>query len=95
LFLNLSKIDISQNMKFLLVCVERSTQHDCSAMFVVESTAAFCSGASGANRRTIVLERARLDGQALFLAGSDFPERVKVFLHESLRPLIRPIQADT
>jgi len=63
-------------------------------MFVVES-AVFCLGASAANRRTSVLERARLDGQALFLAGSDFPERVKVFLHESLRALIGPIQADT
>ncbi len=38
---------------------------------------------------------ARLDGQALFPAGSDFPERIKVFLHESLRALIGPIQADT
>ena len=37
----------------------------------------------------------RLDGQALFAAGSDVPERVKVFLHESLRTLIGPIQADT
>jgi hypothetical protein len=56
-FLKRSKIDISQNVKFLFVCFERSTQHDHSAMFVVESTAAFCLGASGANRRTSALER--------------------------------------
>jgi hypothetical protein len=64
-------------------------------MFVVESAAAFCLGASGANRRTSGLERSPPDGQALFPAGSDFPERVKVFLHESLCALIGPIQADT
>ena len=40
------------------------------------------------------LNAARLDGQALLLAGSDFPERVEVFLQESLRALIGPIQAD-
>jgi hypothetical protein len=56
-FLKRSKIDISQNVKFLFVCFERSTQHDCSVMFVVESTEAFCLGASGANRRTSELER--------------------------------------
>jgi hypothetical protein len=41
----------------LFVCFERSTKDDCSAMFVVESTAAFCLGASGANHRTSALER--------------------------------------
>ena len=64
-------------------------------MFVVESAAAFCLGASGANHRTNLWNAARLDGQALFPAGSDFPERVEVFLHESLRALIGPTQADT
>jgi hypothetical protein len=72
-------------VKFLFVCFERSTQHDCSAMFVVESTTA----------ERAPWNAARLYGQALFPAGSDFPERVKVFLHESLRALIGPIQADT
>src|SRR4029077_9953759 len=57
-------------------------------------------GRSSAAVSTRIAERApwnaaRLEGQALFPAGSDFPERVKVFLHESLRALIRPIQADT
>src|SRR5207237_4683445 len=40
-FLKRSKIDISGNLRFSFVCVERSTQHVCSAMFVVDSTAAF------------------------------------------------------
>ena len=65
-------------------------------MFVVESTAAFCLGVQAAR----IAERAPwnaagLYGQALFLAGSDFPERAKVFLHESLRALIGPIQIET
>ncbi len=57
-------------------------------MFVVESTTAFCLGAKA-------LERARLGGQALLLAGSDFPECVEVFLQELLRSFVGPIQGDT
>jgi hypothetical protein len=38
---------------------------------------------------------ARIDGQALFPAGSDFPQRIKVFLQELLRSFVSPIQADT
>jgi len=95
-FLKQSNIDISQNVKIsFLYALSGVPQHDCSAVLVVESTAAFCLGASGANRRTSGLEHSHLEGQALFPAGSDFPERVKVFLHESLRALIGPIQADT
>ena len=74
--------------------LERSTQDDCSAMFV-ESTAAFCLRTSATNRRTSELERSRLDGQALFLAGSDLAQCVEVFLQEPLSAFIGPIQADT
>jgi len=38
---------------------------------------------------------ARLDGQALFAAGSDFAQCVEVFLQEPLSAFIGPIQADT
>ena len=40
-------------------------------------------------------ERGRLDGEALFPAGSEFPQRVKVFLQELLRSFVGPIQGDT
>ena len=73
---------------FFLYALNGVPQHDCSAMFVVESTTASCLSARA-------LERARLDGQALLLAGSDLPECVEVFLQELLRSLIGPIQADT
>ena len=61
--------------------------HDCCATF--------CLGVSGANRRTNALERGPSRRQALFSAGSDFPERVKVCLQKSLSAFIGPIQADT
>ncbi len=38
---------------------------------------------------------ARLNGQALLLAGSDFAECVEVFLQELLRSFVGPIQGDT
>jgi hypothetical protein len=47
-------------------------------------------GASGANSRTSALEHSRPDGQALFPAGSNFPERAKVFLQEPLSAFIGP-----
>src|SRR4029077_18486970 len=53
-FLKRSKVGISQNVKVLFVCVERSIQHDCSAMLVVESTAAFlfrCKRCESPNER--------------------------------------------
>jgi hypothetical protein len=38
---------------------------------------------------------ARLDGQALFPAGSDFAQCAEVFLQEPLSAFMGPIQADT
>jgi hypothetical protein len=64
-------------------------------MFAVESTTAFCLGAAARIAERAPWNAARLDGQALFPAGSDFLERVEVFLQEPLSAFIGPIQADT
>ena len=82
-------------MKFLVLCFERSSRTTALQCWSLKARQRFVLGASGANRRTSALEHGPpSEGQALFPAGSDFPERVKVFLHESLRALIGPIQAD-